>query len=326
MLKTRLSDHDVELLLCGKSPENKALTPLAPMLSAFHKVTWPAPAEEAVAKLASEAASIARSVTSGVAPKSSRPALRIRFLAPAVKRGLATGMAGVLLVSGLAGVAVASDDAAPGDFLYGIDRALESIGVGAGGASERISEAWALFESGHVADAVSHATQAVDVLGSADPTSQLSIETANRADALRSAAAKVGFGDDDSASAEVRAAVSAMLNEIAAGLKDPAFEGGILGQSIAEVARLIGGNDTSSTGPDHAGQGQPEPGKPDQGQSGPGNSDQASAPPFDMPPGQADDSEAAPSDPPGKSGEAPGKADSSKGKSEQNRTGPPIHP
>lgn len=303
----------MERLLCGKSPENKALTPLAPMLSTFHNVTWPPPTDEAVATFSSEAATIARSATQGSTLKPSPPA-RSRFLAPALQRGLATGLASAVLISGLAGVAVASDDAAPGDFLYGIDRALESIGVGAGGATERVSEAWALFERGQMAEAVGHASQAIGVVGGGDPSARVSDQTASNANALRSAAGNVGAGDEGSASLEVRAAVAALLNEMAAMLEDPALEGKDFGQSVAEIARLLGGNDSPSW-PDESGPDQP----------GPGNFDHAFTPPVDSPP-DSEDSPVTPADPPGKSGEAPGKTDSSQGKSDENPANPPTRP
>lgn len=294
MLRDKMSNRDVERLLCGDSPENKALTPLAPMFSAFHNVTWPAPADEAVATLASAAATIAGSATPSATLKASPPA-RSRFLAPALQRGLATGLAGVLIVSGLAGVAVASDDSAPGDLLYGLDRALESIGVGAGGATERVSEAWALFDRGEIAEAVGHAFRTVGVSDTEQPNARISDETADNADALRTAAGYIGADDAKGGSLEVHAAVAAMLNEMAAMLEDPALEGEDFGQSVAEMARLLGGNDSFPSGPGQRGTREPEPGQP-----GRGNSDQAFSLPFDSPPGPDDDA-TAPADPPGKS-------------------------
>lgn len=44
------------------------------------------------------------------------------------------------VVLGLSGMAWAADGAAPGDWYYGIDRALEAVGIGAGGAEERLLE------------------------------------------------------------------------------------------------------------------------------------------------------------------------------------------
>jgi hypothetical protein len=320
MPRNRMSGTDVERLLCGKSPENKALTPLAPVLSAFHNVTWPTPTEEAVTRFAAEAASVARSPTGGAMLAPSPPARRSRFLIPVIPRRLATGLAGVLLVSGLAGVAVASDESAPGDILYGLDRALESIGVGAGGASERISEAWALFERGQVAEAVRHASQAVDAIGARDPAALPSTEASNAADALQSAAGRVGTSNDNATSLEVKAAVAAMLTEMSAMLQDPDLEGKDFGQNVAEIARSIGTDNTpSSSVPDLNAPGSPE-------SPGPGYFDPASTPPFDSPPGLIDDSTTSPTDPPGKSGEAPGKTDSSPGKSDEKPANPPTRP
>ena len=55
---------------------------------------------------------------------------------------LASSLAVVLAFSG---VAMAADGASPGDLLYGVDRALESVGIGAGGIDERLAE----FDSRH---------------------------------------------------------------------------------------------------------------------------------------------------------------------------------
>jgi hypothetical protein len=43
-------------------------------------------------------------------------------------------------------MAWAADGAVPGDWYYGLDRALESVGIGAGGAAERLQEVAALQE------------------------------------------------------------------------------------------------------------------------------------------------------------------------------------
>jgi hypothetical protein len=112
----------------------------------------------------------------------------------------------------------------------------------------------------------------------------------------------------------VKAAVAAMLTEIAAMLEDPDLEGKDFGQNVAEIARSIGANDTPSSS------------VPDQNAPGPGISDPESTPPFDSPPGRIDDSATTPADPPGKSGEAPGKSDSSPGKSDEKPANPPTRP
>lgn len=66
--------------------------------------------------------------------RASRPATRPRLRRLAILAG-----AGALVVA-LGGVAVAADGSVPGDGLYGIDKTLESIGVGNGGVDERIAE------------------------------------------------------------------------------------------------------------------------------------------------------------------------------------------
>ena len=53
------------------------------------------------------------------------------------------------MIVGMTGVAVASDSAVPGDWNYGIDRALEAVGIGEGGAAERLQELAAIRKDGH---------------------------------------------------------------------------------------------------------------------------------------------------------------------------------
>lgn len=54
----------------------------------------------------------------------------------------------VVLVMLPGGMAYAANGAKPGDLLYGLDRALEAIGIGDGGADERLAESLALVASG----------------------------------------------------------------------------------------------------------------------------------------------------------------------------------
>jgi len=68
--------------------------------------------------------------------------------------------AGVASVAALGGLASAADGAAPGAVLYGVDRAFEAIGIGNGGAHERLEEAVALAEHGDPALGLEHAAGA----------------------------------------------------------------------------------------------------------------------------------------------------------------------
>ena len=59
------------------------------------------------------------------------------------------------------GAAVVSDGAVPGQALYGLDRALESVGINRGGATERIEEAGALVDAGDHRRAVATLEEAI---------------------------------------------------------------------------------------------------------------------------------------------------------------------
>ncbi len=50
----------------------------------------------------------------------------------------------VMLVAVTGGLAYEANGAKPGDLLYGLDRAIEAIGIGDGGSDERLAEAFAL--------------------------------------------------------------------------------------------------------------------------------------------------------------------------------------
>lgn len=74
----------------------------------------------------------------------------------------ATVAASFTLVFGAAGgVAYAANGAVPGDTLYGIDRALEKIGIGNGGADERLTEIRSLVDSGDVGAGLHHAAETI---------------------------------------------------------------------------------------------------------------------------------------------------------------------
>lgn len=239
MPNSRFSDQEVERLLSGDTPEAGALAQLAPILKSLHG-KGVVPAESQIQLFAATAAETARATGSedaarGVASQSrlSRPK---RTLA-ALKRKLATGMATVLALSGMTGVAVASDGAAPGDALYGIDRALEAIGLGDGGPAERIAEAQALFDDGLVPEAIEHAAEAVP--GSDEEDVQ---ESEMGVEALRTAATSVTSTNPGEAD-EVRAKVGEMLAWMADHASNTnGASGNDFGQEIAKRARSISGD------------------------------------------------------------------------------------
>ena len=118
-----------------------------------------------------------------------------------MRAAIAGGVA--LLGAALVGTAAAADDAAPGDALYSIDRALEDVGVGDGGDEERIEEALELTEDGDSDGALELLAEEVDDTD----------ETGSSAALLAAAAAIRENGSE--ASAEVHARVAAMLEWMA---------------------------------------------------------------------------------------------------------------
>ncbi len=124
-----------------------------------------------------------------------------------------------------AGVAIAANGAAPGDPLYGIDRALERVGIAGGGASERADEARSLAGVDLPA-AVATAGEAAEAAGNS-----------NAADALAAAALRIldhGDGQVD----EIRDAVEKLLDLIS--LNPDALQGEEFGQAVAAAAQDIG--------------------------------------------------------------------------------------
>lgn len=238
MLK-RFSDQEIDRLLSGKTPESEELARLVPILRALHEQTVIL-SEDRVAGFAAEAAELARATKRGPAAISERTMTPPRRLVLALRKKLATVLTAALLLSTLTGVGLASNDAAPGDPLFGVDQLLEEIGIGDGEAAERIAEAQALFKGGHVAEAIAHAAEAVEV--TEGDVEVFSPETSNASTALEDAAIRVAGGDDaNSQSQDVRDRVALMLEEMALMMGSPDFDGEAFGVAVADMARDIGG-------------------------------------------------------------------------------------
>lgn len=260
MLNNRFSDQDVERLLSGGMPEDEDLAGLTPILETLHGGERRPLPEERIARFAAQAAEIATSTRPELAGTAvpERTATRSRRFVWALRQKMATGLAAALLLSGMTGVAAASNGAAPGDILYGLDRALEEVGFLDGGAAERIAEAQSLFNEGQVADAVAHAAEAVQVEIDGDVEANVEVMTSQEAsDALISAADRLRLlSNDDDASIEVigddvLVNVADLLRYIAEPGEDT---GSDFGQEVASRARQISGesNEAADTGADNA--------------------------------------------------------------------------
>lgn len=124
-----------------------------------------------------------------------------------------------------AGVAIAADGAAPGDPLYGLDRALERVGIAGGGAVERADEAHSLIDV-DLPEAVATAGEAAEAAGNS-----------NAADALAAAALRI-LDHGDGHADKIRHAVEDFLALISVNREN--LKGKEFGQAVAAAAQDIG--------------------------------------------------------------------------------------
>jgi hypothetical protein len=148
--KTKATSADSERPLSESTPQDQGLSHMEPHLRALKRLGQGVPTEEQVERFALAAARL-------VPPPGPRPAVPFPVGAAARIRPsrLSLRLAGaaaalILMLGASAGVAYAADRAAPGDALYGLDRALEDIGLGDGELQERLTEASQLVERGRI--------------------------------------------------------------------------------------------------------------------------------------------------------------------------------
>jgi hypothetical protein len=167
------------------------------------------------------AAEAATSVVAPVISTRPAPAASSLILIP-MRRIAATATSAMLIVASLAGVAIAADHAGPGDILYGLDRALEAVGIGSGGEAERLIEAIGLVDNDEYKDGLTVADEVLETT------------PANGAarDAIDEAIARLEQAKGNPAS-ETRANVTSLLNYLASNPQnlDPAL--------VASLARAI---------------------------------------------------------------------------------------
>ena len=135
ILWTEMIDRDIDRLMSGRTPENSDIAQLEPIVSELRSLATAPQMIEADPDLISRAASLVLTTaeTGAEMRRTERVALGLR-------RKVASMAASAMMLMSATGVAMASDSAVPGDWNYGIDRALEAIGIGDGGSAERASE------------------------------------------------------------------------------------------------------------------------------------------------------------------------------------------
>jgi hypothetical protein len=198
---SELIDRDLDLLIDGKQPYNSDLAPLRSFVSTLGNFGVTELSPGFPEDHAAEGAAMARA-------RLSIPAVPLstgRRLALGFRRRVTAAATSLMMIVGMTGVAWAADSAVPGDWNYGIDRALESMGIGAGGAEERLQELAVIREDGHVRGVGVASRSGGDlVAGSDDPVG------------LEKAEATVAATTRGSLRAtEVRDAVSALLAYLA---------------------------------------------------------------------------------------------------------------
>ena len=288
MERNRLTDTAIDDLFAGSPTPGGGLEPLAGVFGALRTDLDNELDDEAIGRIAA-IASAAVGTPAGIAAKTAHRA-RFRFLVTSLRRRAATvTVAATVFLGGTSGLAVAANGAMPGDALYGVDRALESVGIGAGGQQERLVEADALIVKGDVVAGLRHAAEAFDTPATDGSTTQVLMEAADRVRAAGTASS--------SPTGERATALLAYLSENA---------GDIDGQHVAQLAVQIGRPDDQPVMSDSPGRngdpGSQAPSDP------PGLTDREPGPPDHVPsnpPGQDKEKkepgqpEGVPADPPG---------------------------
>ncbi|MDK1096044.1 MAG: hypothetical protein QGM47_02070 [Actinomycetota bacterium] len=250
MMFHRNTDTDIERLFDGSLDPDSDLASVADLLGSL-RATSNTPLDDTTVATFAQAASSAAAgqrVLDGstAAPSHAATSQRRPGLVSLRHRVASLAVAAGVFVMGLSGVAVAADNAKPGDALYGIDRAFEAVGIGNGQAAERVMEVQALFDADDFPRGLQHAADLVDVSGPDHSAASIALmDAANRV---------VSQGSE--ASAATREMVAPLLTYLSGA-------GNIDGPTVARLAREIG-RPHAQPDPDSAGNRPPAPpGRPD---------------------------------------------------------------
>lgn len=227
-----LSDERADALVEGIRPDDPYWEALSDVLDSIrHEGRRELPeglVESHVPLLAAAAAVSPRPEPTPVAPtkRTRRQIVFDTLLSSLLIKVMAATMA---VAAAGAAVGVAANGAAPGDPLYGLDRAMESVGVGNGGAAERLQEAQDLVNV-DLPTAVSTAAEAAADTPSTDASHDRAVS------ALMDASARLATQTEGEQSAVTREQVAALLDEVATQLQN---QDGFDGRAVAEQAKQI---------------------------------------------------------------------------------------
>ncbi|MGH8914485.1 MAG: hypothetical protein ACRDZM_08220 [Acidimicrobiia bacterium] len=228
MISTPISDQAIELLLGGEPDVGGELAHLVRFVEVLQAQGHRAPSEGSIHRLAVEAAIIAREARpstpadKGLPDRKSRSRLMARPQLAAVLT--------VLILAWGTGVAAAADAAAPGHSLYGLDLALEKVGIGAGSTGERLEEAGQLLAGGDTRFALEHASEALEGAGDEDDVESARAALDGAIEALSARDAQIEATD------QVAALLTYLTENLGPGV---GADGREFGQGVAELARGI---------------------------------------------------------------------------------------
>ena len=145
---TEFVDHDVERLITGQRPKDPAFAELTAFVEALGSFRPVAPSTGAQESLVARAVAIVRSEEEQPATVP-RGFIDRRDRRPSwLPARAAVALGAFVLLIGVSIAAAAAHSAVPGDPLYGIDIAMEAMGIGDGSVGERIAESEVLVASG----------------------------------------------------------------------------------------------------------------------------------------------------------------------------------
>lgn len=149
MFNTEFVDHDVERLISGQRPIDPAFAELTAFLDSLRSFGTVALSTVASESLASRAAANVRSGQNEQPATVPQELIDRRDRRPSwLPARAAVALGAFALLIGVSIVAAIAHNAVPGDPLYGIDIALEAVGVGDGSVAERIQESDVLVDAG----------------------------------------------------------------------------------------------------------------------------------------------------------------------------------
>jgi hypothetical protein len=153
MTLKQIADEEIDRLISHQIATDPELADLAAFLTELRGefISEPSPAE--VERLARSAGAIVRSQPASVRTSTQPQWPRSLLTVLRTSSAMAVSILALVVFSGLG---LAANAAVPGDFLYGLDLAMEKVGIGAGSLQERTSEAQVLADRGQHAEAADH--------------------------------------------------------------------------------------------------------------------------------------------------------------------------